>query len=98
LICVTSNFNPRKLLFNGAGGLAIGGPKGDGALSGKKLVIDHHGHLVPIGGCSVTGKDPHKIGKCGTLRVRQLAKQLVQGDSGCGNLSRSLGRPVLSWI
>jgi S-adenosylmethionine synthetase len=75
---VASNFDPRKLVLNGAGEFAIGGPEGDNGLSGKKLVIDHYGPLIPIGGGAITGKDPHKIDKCGALRARQLAKRLVK--------------------
>ena len=41
---------PGKLILNGAGEFATGGPEGDNGLSGKKLVIDHYGPSVPIGG------------------------------------------------
>jgi len=78
---ISSKFNPRKLVLNGAGEFAIGGPEGDNGLSGKKLVIDHYGPLVPIGGGAISGKDPHKIDKCGALRARQLAKQLVRAGA-----------------
>ena len=67
-----------KLILNGAGVFAIGGPEGDNGLSGKKLVIDHYGPGVPIGGGALAGKDPHKVDKCGALRARQLAKKLVR--------------------
>ena len=45
-----STFATDKLILNGAGEFAIGGPEGDNGLSGKKLVIDHYGPGVPIGG------------------------------------------------
>ncbi len=73
-----STFTPDKLILNGAGEFAIGGPEGDNGLSGKKLVIDHYGPGVPIGGGALAGKDPHKVDKCGALRARQLAKKLVR--------------------
>jgi S-adenosylmethionine synthetase len=73
-----STFRPDKLVLNGAGEFAIGGPHGDNGLSGKKLVIDHYGPGVPIGGGALAGKDPHKVDKCGALRARQLAKKLVR--------------------
>jgi S-adenosylmethionine synthetase len=66
-----------KLILNGAGEFAIGGPEGDNGLSGKKLVIDHYGPGVPIGGGALCGKDPRKVDKCGALRARQLAKKLI---------------------
>ena len=73
-----STFTSDKLVLNGAGEFAIGGPEGDNGLSGKKLVIDHYGPGVPIGGGALAGKDPHKVDKCGALRARQLAKKLVR--------------------
>ena len=74
-----STFTSDKLLLNAAGEFAIGGPEGDNGLSGKKLVIDHYGPGVPIGGGALSGKDPHKVDKCGALRARQLAKKLARG-------------------
>ena len=74
-----STFASDKLILNGAGEFAIGGPEGDNGLSGKKLVINHYGPGVPIGGGALSGKDPHKVDKCGALRARQLAKKLVRG-------------------
>jgi hypothetical protein len=64
-------------------------PEGDNGLSGKKLVIDHYGPGVPIGGGALSGKDPHKVDKCGALRARQLAKKLVRG--GVDEASVTLG-------
>jgi S-adenosylmethionine synthetase len=73
-----STFSAEKLVLNGAGEFAIGGPHGDNGLSGKKLVIDHYGPGVPIGGGALAGKDPHKVDKRGALRARQLAKKLIR--------------------
>lgn len=73
-----ASFDPTRLILNGAGEFAIGGPEGDNGLSGKKLVIDHYGPSIPIGGGALSGKDPHKVDKCGALRARQLAKHLVR--------------------
>ena len=69
------------MVLNGAGEFTTGGPEGDNGLSGKKLVIDHYGPSVPIGGGALSGKDPHKVDKCGALRARQLAKQLVRAGA-----------------
>jgi S-adenosylmethionine synthetase len=78
---IASTFSPAQLILNGAGEFATGGPEGDNGLSGKKLVIDHYGPSVPIGGGALSGKDPHKVDKCGALRARQLAKQLVRAGT-----------------
>ena len=53
---VASTFAAEKLLLNGAGEFAVGGPEGDNGLSGKKLVIDHYGPSVPIGGGALCGQ------------------------------------------
>ncbi|MEI7436255.1 MAG: methionine adenosyltransferase domain-containing protein [bacterium] len=74
---VEASFKPDKLLLNGAGYFEQGGPHGDNGLSGKKLIVDHYGPTVPIGGGALCGKDPHKIDRCGALRARQWARQLV---------------------
>lgn len=66
------------VFLNGAGDFHVGGPQGDNGLSGKKLVADHYGPEVPIGGGALCGKDPHKIDRVGPLRARQLARQLAR--------------------
>ncbi|MBT7741117.1 MAG: methionine adenosyltransferase domain-containing protein [Opitutae bacterium] len=75
---LSSTFGIEKFYLNGAGDFCQGGPQGDNGLSGKKLVVDHYGPAVPIGGGALCGKDPHKIDRVGPLRARQLAKRLCQ--------------------
>lgn len=65
------------VIVNGAGDFAVGGPEGDNGLSGKKLVVDAYGPMVPIGGGALSGKDPHKVDRVMALRARQIAKHLV---------------------
>ena len=72
-----ATFKPDCLFLNGAGDFKQGGPEGDNGLSGKKLVVDHYGPEIPIGGGALCGKDPHKIDRVGPLRARQLARQLA---------------------
>lgn len=72
-----SSFTTKHLYLNGAGDFVVGGPKGDNGLSGKKLVVDHYGPSIPIGGGALSGKDVWKVDRCGALRSRQLAKRLV---------------------
>ena len=43
---------------DGAGAFAVGGPLGDNGLSGKKLVAEAYGTVVPVGGGTVHGKNP----------------------------------------
>lgn len=72
-----TTFQPPHLHLNGAGDFTVGGPRGDNGLSGKKLVVDHYGPSVPIGGGALCGKDAWKIDRCGALRARQWARELV---------------------
>lgn len=72
---VTSNRDWLRL--NGIGDFTCGGPLGDNGLSGKKIVVDHYGPQVPIGGGAICGKDAHKPDRAGALRARQLAKRLA---------------------
>jgi len=69
------------LRVNGIGDFTCGGPMGDNGLSGKKLVVDHYGPQVPIGGGAICGKDVHKPDRIGALRSRQLAVRLAR-ESG----------------
>jgi S-adenosylmethionine synthetase len=62
-----------RVEVNGGGDFDIGGPQGDNGLSGKKLVVDAYGPSVPIGGGAWSGKDPHKVDRCGALRARHAA-------------------------
>ena len=87
LIGASSSFSPDLLVLNGAGDFTVGGPRGDNGLSGKKLVVDHYGPTVPIGGGALSGKDPHKIDKCGPLRARQLAKSLVRAGADSADVT-----------
>lgn len=71
-----------RLLVNGGGDFAVGGPEGDNGLSGKKLVVDAYGPSVPIGGGAWCGKDPHKVDRLGGLLARSLALRAVRWGLG----------------
>ncbi len=73
-----ATWSANLLRVNGAGEFSCGGPAGDNGLSGKKLVVDHYGPGVPIGGGALCGKDPHKVDRAGALRARQIAVRLLR--------------------
>jgi S-adenosylmethionine synthetase len=87
---LAASWSFQRLRLNGAGDFTCGGTHGDNGLSGKKLVVDHYGPGVPIGGGALCGKDPHKVDRVGALRARQLAVRLVR-DTGASDASVSLG-------
>jgi S-adenosylmethionine synthetase len=76
-IDLVEGWNNSLLRINGCGDFSIGGPMADNGLSGKKLVVDHYGPGVPIGGGALCGKDPHKVDRIGPLQARQLAVKLI---------------------
>ena len=70
------------LTVNGHGDFSTGGPMGDNGLSGKKLVMDAYGPMVPIGGGAYSGKDPHKVDRAGAVLAREMALySVINGDS-----------------
>lgn len=79
------HFDQDTVRVNGIGDFTCGGPMGDNGLSGKKLVVDHYGPHIPIGGGAICGKDAHKPDRVGPLRARQLAVRLAEA-TGCAAL------------
>lgn len=71
-------FNWDRISVNGGGDFDVGGPFGDNGLSGKKLVMDAYGPMIPIGGGAWSGKDPHKIDRSGGLMARWLALRAIR--------------------
>jgi S-adenosylmethionine synthetase len=69
---------PYELVVNGSGTFSIGGPEGDNGLSGKKLLLDHYGPRVPVGGTALSGKDFWKPDRAGTLLARRVALAVVR--------------------
>ncbi len=69
---------PADITVNGSGTFTLGGPEGDNGLSGKKLLLDHYGPRVPIGGTALSGKDFWKPDRAGTLLARRLALAVVR--------------------
>lgn len=69
---------PEDITVNGSGTFVMGGPEGDNGLSGKKLLLDHYGPRVPIGGTALSGKDFWKPDRAGTLLARRLALAVVR--------------------
>ena len=52
--------NPR-ILVNPTGRFVKGGPMADSGLTGRKIIVDTYGGMVPHGGGAFSGKDPSTI-------------------------------------
>ncbi len=68
--------NPR-ILVNPTGRFVLGGPMADTGLTGRKIIVDTYGGMVPHGGGAFSGKDPTKVDRSGAYMARYAAKNVV---------------------
>ena len=66
-----------KIYINNTGRFVIGGPVSDTGATGRKIVVDSYGGVVPVGGGSQSGKDPTKVDRSGAYMARCIAKYIV---------------------
>lgn len=62
--------NPNK-------GFVCGGIENDTGVTGRKIMVDTYGGLVPHGGGAFSGKDPSKVDRSAAYMCRFIAKNLV---------------------
>ena len=67
-----------KIIINGTGRFVIGGPQADTGLTGRKIIVDNYGPIVPVGGGCFSGKDPTKVDRSAAYMARYIAKNLVK--------------------
>jgi S-adenosylmethionine synthetase len=63
--------------LNPSGSFVVGGPEGDGGLTGRKIIIDTYGGWGAHGGGAFSGKDPSKVDRSAAYYCRWIAKSLV---------------------
>jgi len=66
-----------RYVINGTGRFVVGGPMGDSGLTGRKIIVDTYGGMVPHGGGAFSGKDPTKVDRSGSYATRWVAKNIV---------------------
>lgn len=66
-----------EVLVNPTGKFIIGGFASDTGLTGRKIIVDTYGGLVPHGGGCFSGKDPTKVDRSASYMCRFVAKNLV---------------------
>jgi S-adenosylmethionine synthetase len=89
-------FTNYKLLVNPTGRFVIGGPTGDGGLTGRKIVVDQYGGKGQIGGGAFSGKDCSKTDRSAAYAARWIAKNIVASglvDECLIQLSYAIGVP-----
>jgi S-adenosylmethionine synthetase len=65
------------VLCNPTGAFVRGGFAADTGLTGRKLMVDTYGGLLPHGGGAFSGKDPTKVDRSAAYMARYAAKNIV---------------------
>jgi len=75
-------YDPKKTkcFINETGKFLIGGPQSDTGMTGRKIVVDTYGGMVPHGGGAFSGKDPSKVDRSGSYMARYIAKNIVAAE------------------
>jgi S-adenosylmethionine synthetase len=66
-----------QYFINHTGKFVKGGPAADSGLTGRKIIVDTYGGVVPHGGGAFSGKDPTKVDRSAAYYARYAAKNLV---------------------
>ncbi len=70
------------VLINPTGRFVNGGFYADTGLTGRKIMVDSYGGMMPHGGGAFSGKDPTKVDRSGAYMARYAAKNLVYRGFG----------------
>lgn len=71
-----------KILVNPTGHFVEGGFGADTGLTGRKIMVDTYGGIIPHGGGCFSGKDATKVDRSGAYMARFVAKNLVASGYG----------------
>lgn len=66
-----------EILVNPTGKFVQGGFEADTGLTGRKIMVDTYGGLIPHGGGCFSGKDPTKVDRSAAYMCRFVAKNIV---------------------
>ncbi len=66
-----------EILVNPTGRFVQGGFDADTGLTGRKIMVDTYGGLIPHGGGCFSGKDPTKVDRSAAYMARFAAKNVV---------------------
>ncbi len=68
---------PKNLIINPSGSFVVGGFEADAGLTGRKIMVDTYGGVIPHGGGAFSGKDATKVDRSAAYMARYVAKQIV---------------------
>ncbi|MDD5145166.1 MAG: methionine adenosyltransferase [Candidatus Pacebacteria bacterium] len=74
---LVGNISSVQIFVNPTGKFVQGGFYGDTGLTGRKIMVDTYGGLIPHGGGAFSGKDPTKVDRSATYMARFAAKNIV---------------------
>ncbi len=66
-----------KFFVNETGKFVVGGPQSDAGVTGRKIIVDNYGGVVPHGGGAFSGKDATKVDRSATYMARYITKNIV---------------------
>ncbi|MHB8830699.1 MAG: methionine adenosyltransferase [Patescibacteria group bacterium] len=66
-----------EIFINPTGKFVLGGFEADTGLTGRKIMVDTYGGLIPHGGGCFSGKDPTKVDRSAAYMARFVAKNIV---------------------
>ncbi len=66
-----------QIFVNPSGRFVMGGPMADTGLTGRKIIVDTYGGLIPHGVGAFSGKDPTKVDRSAAYMARYAAKNVV---------------------
>ncbi|MFA4842238.1 MAG: methionine adenosyltransferase, partial [Candidatus Omnitrophota bacterium] len=69
-----------KYYVNQTGKFLVGGPQSDTGMTGRKIIVDTYGGIVPHGGGAFSGKDPTKVDRSAAYMCRYIAKNIVAAN------------------
>lgn len=70
-------FDKNAVYINPSGRFVNGGFEADTGLTGRKLMVDTYGGIVPHGGGALSGKDATKVDRSAAYMARYIAKNIV---------------------
>ncbi len=74
---LVGNTDNIEILVNPTGKFVVGGFVADTGLTGRKIMVDTYGGIIPHGGGCFSGKDPTKVDRSGAYMARFAAKNIV---------------------
>jgi len=77
---IVGDINNIEILVNPTGKFVRGGFSADTGLTGRKIMVDTYGGLIPHGGGCFSGKDPSKVDRSAAYMARFAAKNIVANN------------------